>query len=72
MHGRIDRMRQWLTLKLVMAANKTHQDFFLHLCKVAIVEAHREEIDFFIAEITNNLEEQTHDTDSNTTRITRH
>jgi len=57
----MDRLRQWLTLKLVMAANKTHQEFFLHLCKVAIVEAHREEIDLFIAQITDN-EEQTHDT----------
>ena len=57
----MDRIRQWITLKLVMAANKTHQDFFLHLCKVAIVEAHKEEIDLIIAEITGN-EEQTHDT----------
>jgi hypothetical protein len=65
-------MRQWLTLKLVMAANKTHQDFFLHLCKVAIVEAHREEIDMFIAQVTENLEGQTHDTDTNTIHTTIH
>jgi hypothetical protein len=57
----MDRLRQWLTLKLVMAANKTHQEFFLHLCKIAIVEAHREEIDLIIAQVTNN-EEQTYDT----------
>ena len=57
----MDRIRQWITLKLVMAANKTHQDFFLQLCKVAIVEAHREEIGLFIAQMVNN-EEQTHDT----------
>lgn len=64
MHDRIDRMRQWLVLKLVMAANNTHQDFFLHLCKVAIAEAYKEEIATFITEaisITNN-EEQNHDT----------
>jgi hypothetical protein len=58
----MDRLRQWLTLKLTVAASKTHQDFFLHLCKVAIVEAHREEVGMFIAQVTENLEGQTHDT----------
>jgi uncharacterized protein YaiI (UPF0178 family) len=67
----MDRLRQWLTLKLAVVASKTHQDFFLHLCKVAIVEAHREEIDLFIAQMADN-EEQTHDTDTNTIHTTIH
>jgi hypothetical protein len=57
----MDRIRQWITLKLVIAANKTHQDFFLQLCKAAIIEAHKEEIYSIIAQMADN-EEQTHDT----------
>lgn len=58
----MDRLRQWLVLKLVMAANKIHQDFFLHLCKVAIIEAHKEEIELFITQVTQITQEQDHDT----------
>jgi hypothetical protein len=78
MSGLIDNAKSWLTFHLVKVASQLDGELFMRLCEVAVMAKYLDQMDVMRLEQEHAHdqdyynEREDYDTDSNTTRNTRH
>jgi hypothetical protein len=57
----MERIKRWLTFRLVSLAAKLHWDMFICLCETAIIAHHRGKIEEAIRDVMRLEQEHNHD-----------